>query len=120
MEIYNLIRGHFAVRTGRTYKTPIQNKNFSIDSVGEWQIVLNLSTGKTANVYMTDILRVYTFIVSSYKDLKFSEVDQFIESNCIRKRAISYILPLIETFSDIQIVRQDELIIRFIQLPENA
>ena len=113
MEIYNLIRGHFAILTSKTFRTPIHNKDFSIDNVGEWQIILNLSTGKTANVYLTDILRVYTFVVSADKDLTFAEIADYAEANCIRKGTISYVAPLLATFSDVQISKKDEIIVRF-------
>lgn len=105
-------------------KTPGQGKEFSIDRVstkeGDWQIVLNISTGNQAKVYVSDILRVYTFIVSSNRPLTQSEIDEFVKSNCLSKAITSYVIPLIETFSDIEVSTEPKLTIRFIPLRETV
>jgi len=117
MEIFNLVRGHFALLIDKPIETPAQLKPFVIKSVstkeGDWQIVLNISTGNTEKVYISDILRVYTFIVSSTRPLTQAEVDKFAEKNCIAKRT-SYIIPLLATFADIEIKNEPKLTIRFI------
>ena len=122
MEIFNMIRGHFALLTNKTMTTPAQGKEFRIDSVstkeGDWQIVLNISTGKQAKVYISDILRVYTFIVSCNRPLTQADIDAFVESNCLSKAITSYVIPLIATFSDIEVVKEPKLTIRFIPLRE--
>jgi hypothetical protein len=61
----------------------------------------------------TDV--IYTFVVSAYRDLTFAEIADYAESNCIRKGTISYVVPLLETFTDIQISKNNELIISFKQ-----
>jgi len=117
MEIFNMIRGHFALLVNKPMMTPAQGKEFSIDSVstkeGDWQIVLNISTGKQAKVYISDILRIYTFIVSSNRLLTQAEIDGFVESNCVSKGITSYAIPLIATFSDIEVSKEQKLMIRF-------
>jgi hypothetical protein len=122
MEIFNMIRGHFALLIGKTMMTPIQGKEFCIERVntkeGDWQIVLNVSSGKQAKVYISDILRVYTFIVSSNRPLTRVEVNRFVESNCLSKAITSYVIPLIATFSDIEVCKEPKLTIRFIPLRE--
>jgi hypothetical protein len=69
MEIFNLIRGHFALLIDKPMTTPAQEKPFAIESVGtkeeDWQIVLKVSTGNTDKVYISDLLRVYAFVVSN-------------------------------------------------------
>ncbi len=40
MEIFNMVRGHFALLINKPFKTPVQGKEFSIESVsikeGDW------------------------------------------------------------------------------------
>ncbi len=123
MEIFNMVRGHFALLINKPMKTPAQGKEFSIDRVstkeGDWQIILNISTGKQAKVYISDILRVYTFIVSSNRPLTQSEIEVFVNSNCLSKAITSYVIPLIATFSDIEVSLEPKLTMRFIPLRES-
>ena len=76
MEIFNIIRGHFALLVGKPMKTIAKGKQFNIESVstkeGDWQIVLNISTGNQVAVYISDILRVYTHIVSTNRPITSS------------------------------------------------
>lgn len=122
MEIFNMVRGHFALLVNRPFKTPVQGKEFTITSVstkeGDWQIVLKISTGKQAKVYISDILRVYTFIVSSNRPLTQTEIEHEVQRNCVTKGITSYVIPLVGTFSDIKITREPELMIQFVPLRE--
>jgi len=122
MEIFNMIRGHFALLVDKPMTTPAQGKQFSIESVntkeGEWQIVLNISTGNQAKVYISDILRVYTHIVDANRPMTQAEIDSFVESKCLSKAITSYVIPLIATFSDIEVSKEPKLMIRFIPLRE--
>ncbi|WP_147238997.1 hypothetical protein [Levilinea saccharolytica] len=122
MEIFSMIRGHFALLINTPMTTPAQGKEFCIDSVstkeGDWQIVLNISTRKQAKVYISDILRVYTFIVSCNRPLTQADIDAFVKSSCLSKAITSYVIPLIATFSDIEVVKEPKLTIRFIPLRE--
>jgi hypothetical protein len=122
MEIFSMIRGHFALLKNKPMTTPKYRKEFRIESVsakeGDWQMVLNLSTGKQSKVYFSDILRVYTFIVSSNRPLTQAEIDSFVIANCVTKGSTSYIIPLIATFSDIEISQEPKWTIRFIPLRE--
>ena len=90
MQIFNLIRGHFALLIDKPMETPAKSKPFVIKSVstkeGDWQITLEISTGNAEKIYVSDILRVYTFIVSSNRPLTQAEVDKFAEKNCITKQ----------------------------------
>jgi hypothetical protein len=49
MEIFNMVRGHFALLIDRPMATLVQGRKFHITSVstkeGDWQIVLMISTG---------------------------------------------------------------------------
>lgn len=124
MEIFNMVRGHFALLLNKPFKTPAQgkefSKEFSIVSVntqeGDWQLVLKISTGNPAGIYISDILRVYTYIVSSHRPLSQAEIDHYVEKNCVTKGITSYVIPLIGTFSDIKISREPKLTIEFIPL----
>ena len=121
MEIFNMIRGHFAL-LNTPLRTPSQGKEFTVDSdktkASTWQIVLKLSTGKPARVYVSDILRVYTHIVSSGKQTQ-TQIDNFVQSHCLTNGGASYIIPLIETFSDIRVSKEGKNVtIQFIPLPE--
>lgn len=122
MEIFNLVRGHFALLVGKPMKTIAQGKPFSIDSVstkeGDWQLVLNYSTGTKGGVYISDILRVYTYIVSSNHPLSQVEIDNFVQSQCLSKAITPYVIPLLSTFTDIEVSREPKLTIRFIPLRE--
>jgi len=122
MEIFNMVRGHFALLIGKTFYTPAQEKEFTIDKVstkeGDWQIVLKISTGNKAKIYISDILRVYTTIVSSNRPLTQLEVDQFVRDNCLTQGISSYVIPLLATFSDIEVNNDPEFTIRFIPLRE--
>lgn len=120
MELFNMVRGHFALLINKPFKTPSQGKKFSIKNVntneGDWQIILEISTGKEAKVYISDILRVYTFIVSSNRPLRQAEVDRFVEDNCLTNGITSYVIPLLGTFSDIKIITEPKLTIQFTPL----
>jgi hypothetical protein len=122
MEIFNMIRGHFALLIDKPMTTFAKGKQFSIDSVstkeGDWQIVLNISTGKQAGVYISDILRVYTHIVSTNGPMTQAEIDNFVRSSCLSKAITPYVIPLIATFSDIEVSKEPKLMIRFIPLRE--
>jgi len=117
MEIFNGIRGHFALLIDKPMETPADLKPFVIKSVstkrGEWQIVLEISTGNTEKVYISDILRVYAFIVDATHPLTQTEVHKYAEKNCLANRT-SYVIPLLATFSDIKIKSEPELTIQFI------
>ena len=122
MEIFNMVRGHFALLINKPFKTPAQGKEFTIAKVstkeGDWQIVLKISTGNYAKVYISDILRVYTFIVSSNRPLSQAEVDDYVQKACLTNGITPYVIPLIGTFSDIKISREPQLTIEFIPLRE--
>ena len=124
MEIFNTVRGHFALLVGKPMRTIAQGKPFSIDSVstkeGDWQIILNLSTGKKGAVYISDILRVYTFVVSNNRPMTQVEIDKFVKSQCLSKAITPYVIPLLSTFTDIEVSREPKLTIRFIPLREKV
>ena len=117
MEIFNMVRGHFALLIDKPFTTPSQGKPFSILRVntkeGDWQMVLRISTGNTTTIYISDILRIYTFIVSSNCPLKQSKIEKFVDSYCLQKGISSYAIPLIATFSDIEIDLEPEFTICF-------
>ena len=118
MEIINMIRGHLALLVDKPMTTPVQNKEFCVESVGDWQIYLNISAGKPTSIYISDILRVYMYIFGDYLKTKTqSEVDKFVKSGaCIGQGITSYVIPLLGTFSDIEITKEPKLTIGFIKL----
>lgn len=106
-------------REDSTLKTAaFLSKNLDHLKEGDWQITLKISTGKPASVYISDILRVYTFIVDCNRSLTQTEIDQYVKANCISNRITSYVIPLIGTFSDIEISMGSKFAIRFIPLRE--
>lgn len=72
MEIFSMIRGHFALLKNKPMTTPKYRKEFRIESVsakkGDWQMVLNLSTGNQSKVffqiYSVSILLLFPLIVN--------------------------------------------------------
>jgi hypothetical protein len=118
MEIFNLIRGHFALLIGKPMNTPAKEKPFIIEAVGtkegDWQLVLKISTGNLEKVYISDLLRVYAYIVSNYPNsLSQAQIDKFMKKNCVTQRT-SYVIPLLDTFLDIKIEKEPNFSIRFI------
>ena len=115
MEILSQLMAHFATLIGKPLATPGQSKPFVIKSESTkegWQIVLTVSTGNTEKVYLSDILRVYALVVSSLHPLTQSEVDEYVKKNCVTKRT-SYIIPLLGTFADIEIVEKPKLTLQY-------
>ena len=120
MEIFNLVRGHFALLINKPMVTPAKGSKFHIQSIstkeGDWQIVLMISTGNKVGIYISDILRVYTFIVSSNRPLLQAEVDKFVRQNCLSTAITPYVIPLIGTFSDIKMSTELPKTIKFVPL----
>ena len=124
MNIFNYVRGHFALQIGNQFRTPAQNKPFKIIDVNEtnkgWQIKLKISTGNTHNIYISDILRVYTHVADApvNQALTQAEIDNFVQKQCLTKGIATYVIPLLATFSDIEVVREPKVGVRFIPSTE--
>lgn len=114
MNIYNSVRGHFALLIGKQFLTPAQGKPFTITDVIStnkgWQIQLKISTGQSHKIYFSDLLRVYTFILDFYNDkpLSQTQISNYVKKSCLTKGIDSYVIPLLETFSDIEVIKDKE------------
>jgi hypothetical protein len=96
----------------------VKEKQFQItDAIATnngWQILLKISTGNTRSIYISDILNIYTHITYSEKTFSQAQISEFIEKHCLTNGIESYVIPLLETFSDIEVVRKPTFGIRFI------
>ena len=81
--------------------------------------MLRISTGNTAEVYVSDILRIYTTIVSNNRPLTEVEIDQLVKGNCRSRTITPFVIPLIAPFSDIEISKEPKYTIKFISLWES-
>ena len=116
MKIFESIRDHFAPLKGHTFSTVAKHPSFKIKRVvstkwpaSQWTIdITYLSSGNTDSIYITDILRVYTCLVSSYWDASGSrwatkdDIQACINKHCIKKAQSSCMMALLATFDDIE------------------
>lgn len=124
MRLFESIRGHFALMTGDEFRTLSRGSAFSIARVipeNERQKgwIIELTVGKQGNpatIYVTDLLRIYTWLVSSKWGAwaTMQEVDEYAATNCVNQRATSYMLPLLATFDDIETRAGNSAGIRFV------
>jgi hypothetical protein len=112
MRIYDSIQGHLAQLVGRDLYTLSEKKKFCIERAVpqnerqvEWLIELSVGEkGNKQHIYLTDILRVYTWLVSEHWDkwAGITELESFISENCITKKHASYMMAVLATFDDIE------------------
>jgi hypothetical protein len=120
MEIFNLIRGHFALLIDKPLYTPTHAREFRIDGLAtiesDWFIVLKISTGNKQRIYISDLLRVYTHLLSNAKHpaLTQTEITNFMADYCVKSGGSSYVIPLLGTLDDIEVIREPKITIRFI------
>jgi uncharacterized protein YneF (UPF0154 family) len=124
MRLFDSIQGHFSLYVGRKLSTLAQGAEFEVVRVipqNERQVgwVIELGVGKKKNaslIYITDILRVYTWVVSACWGnwVTTKEMEKFISDNCINKKQVSYMMALLATFDDIEHKTGKEASIRYI------
>ncbi len=128
MRIYDSIQGHLAQLVGRDLHTLSQGKKFVVTRVipkhkkqKEWLIELSVGEqGNKQNIYITDILRVYTWLVSEHWEIwtTITDLEEFISANCVSSKNASYMMALLATFDDIEKKEGRGAAIRFV--PKSA
>jgi hypothetical protein len=128
MRIYDSLQGHLTQLVGRELYTLAQKKKIIIERVipqkgrqVEWLIKLSVGTqGNTQSIYITDILRVYTWVVSNHWEswATITELDSFISENCVSQKNASYMMAILATFDDIEKKEGRGAAIRFV--PKSA
>lgn len=123
MRIFDSIRGHFALLAKRQLETLPEGAPFTIISVvstvpreEDWKVVIKPASGKSNSIYVTDILRVYTWLVSSKGGqwATSSEIQDVVNQQCINKKSSSYIMSLLSTFDDVESKKGRDAAIRFV------
>lgn len=114
MRIYDSLQGHLAQLVGRDLHTLAQEKKFRIERVlpknekqVEWLIKISVGNhGNEQSIYLTDILRVYTWMVESHwnKWATISDLEKYISNNkeFVSKQNASYMMAILATFDDIE------------------
>lgn len=114
MRIYDSLQGHLAQLVGRELHTLAQERVFRIERVVpenekqvEWLIKLTVgSQGNEQSIYLSDILRVYTWMVSNNWDkwATVTDLEKFISGSpdIVSKKNASYMMALLATFDDIE------------------
>ena len=113
MRIYDSLQGHLAQLVGRELRTLAQGKKFIIERVlpenekqAEWLIKLSVgSQGSEQSIYLTDILRAYTWMVGDRWGnwATVTDIEKFISaSNFVSKKNASYIMAILATFDDME------------------
>jgi hypothetical protein len=125
MRIYDALQGHLAQLVGRELHTLAQEKKFRIERVvpeNEKQVdwLIKLAVGRQGNeqsIYLTDILRVYTWMVSNNwgKWTSVTDMERFITSSpdIVSKKNASYMMAILATFDDIESRKGQGSAIRF-------
>lgn len=117
MRIFDSLQGHLAQLVGRDLQTLSQGKKFTIDRVipeNERQVewLIELSVGEKGNkdhVYITDLLRAYTWLVSNHwdswatrKELSAYMDTEFGNGKFVSNQNSSYMMAILATFDDVE------------------
>lgn len=116
MRIFDSIRGHFALLEKHQLETLPKGAPFTIIEEKDWRVVIEPASGKSNSIYVTDILRVYTWLVS-FKGGQWatsSEIRDVVNQQCINKKSSSYIMSLLSTFDDVESKKGRDAAIRFV------
>lgn len=112
MRIYDTMQGHFAQLVGQDLHTLARKKIFHIERVipendkqVEWLMKISVGDqGNEQSLYLTDILRVYTWMVSTHwnKWASITDIEEFISNSLdiVSKKNASYMMALLATFDD--------------------
>lgn len=125
MRIYDSIRGHFALLVKRQLKTLSTGAPFVITRVvsmnqrqKDWIVTIKPMSGKKpSSIYISDILRVYTWMVgeNNFEWTSLKEIQQLVEKSQINLAQAPYIMALIETFDDVESRAGEDAAIRVMQ-----
>lgn len=126
MRIFDEIRGHFALLVNHEFRTFSEDAHFVITRVkatsprqSDWAIVIRAVNGKNENpIYVTDILKVYAWICSAHRWMSLREVVQEVKNSGVNLAQSSYIMPLLETFDDVEVRRGKDAAIRHVSHEE--
>jgi hypothetical protein len=133
MRIYDSLQGHLAQLEGHDLHTLSQGKKFVIDRVFpdskrevEWLIELSVGEkGNIGHVYLTDLLRSYTWLVSNHweswatrKQLSAFMDDEFESGKFVSNQNSSYMMAILATFDDVEKRDGQEAAVKFV--PKSA
>ncbi len=123
MKIFNMIQAHLDQLANHDLYTLAQRKKFKFESVTSlteeqngWYVSLLVGQyGNTTPLYITDILRVYTWMVSEHWNswVNITDMSKFIFECCINKQDASYMMSILATFDDIEKKEGRDAAIRF-------
>ena len=132
MRIFDYIRGHFALLTGRKISTVAGRASFVIERVHSlenpasgWLMEIKItSSGESYQLYLSDILTVYTEIINNYwsesgsKWVALADVKRLLSKSGVDDFKSSYIMALLATFDDIKTRKGPKPAIRYIPFQE--
>lgn len=120
MRIFDSLRGHFSLLVNRELKTLSEGAPFLVTRVvsmtkrqEDWSVIVKPVKGKSENpIYISDILRVYAWIISNKMDqwVTLKDIQNVIEKSGINLMQASYIMALMATFDDIKTHESDDAI----------
>ena len=125
MRILGLIRGHFALLTGRELETLPRGSKFVVERVlvakeskarANWLIRIKPLRGDNyQSVYLSDILRAYTWAVTKRDWIPRREIEDVV---LIGKAQSTYTMALVATFDDIESRSGTNAAIRYVEHSE--
>lgn len=122
MRLFDEMRGHFALLQGRKLETLGDKSGFYITRVASqpkkpanWVVEITLESGNQDLIYCTDIIRVYLFLIHNRWQSKatMKDLDE-IRPYLVNKESISYIMALLNTFDDVELVSGRPYAIRYV------
>lgn len=124
MRIFDSLRGHFALLIKRKLKTLSEGSPFIVTRVvsmakrqEDWSVIIKPVKGTSENsIYISDILRIYTWIISNKTDqwVTLKDIQNIIDKSGINLTQASYIMALMATFDDIESREGENAAIRLI------
>ena len=112
MRIFDSVRGHFALITKQQFKTLSEGSPFVVTRVvssvkreGDWSVLVKPLNGKKEiPVYISDILRVYSWMIDNKMDewVTLKDIQDIIKKSKINLVQASYSMALLATFDDIK------------------
>ncbi len=128
MRIFDALRGHFALMTGRQLCDLGMGDSFIVervvnpsepveDQLEDWLIVLRpRGGGDRSAILLTDVLRVYTQLVCSRCGDWYTpeDIQAVIESSGANPEHCAHIMALLATFDDIESQSGGESAIRYV------
>ncbi|MEP7133609.1 MAG: hypothetical protein ABI904_01635 [Chloroflexota bacterium] len=127
MRILDSIRGHFALLANRELHTLSEKAPFVVTRVvsttktqSDWTVEIRPLNGKSNLIYISDILKVYAWIMHNKMSgwVTRKDIQGVIEESRINKKQASYILALMATFDDFKPREGNEAAIKYISHKE--